>query len=310
MFENKRMLFLYVETSLHVGAGKGAGGVDLPIQRERATGYPMVQSSGLKGCLRDVYRDKKAGGNDKDTNVLALFGDAGNEGQNYAGAIAPGDARILLFPVRSLAGVSAWTTSINALENFKRSAELTDQKVTWEFTEKPDPNKALVSSKGSDLVLGTIVLEEFSYTAKPSPIVDTIAEWLALNALPKGFDAYWKEALPRRLCILPEEDFRDFCTFATEVQTHVKLKPETKTAEGTALWTTESLPIDTLLYAPLMATGVRDGKDLRTADDVLNELAELGITHLQLGGDETTGQGWVGTRFYPEMPKAVKKEEK
>jgi len=309
MFEKKRMLFLYVETPLHVGAGKGAGGVDLPIQRERATGYPMVQSSGLKGCLRDVYRDKKANGKDKDEKVLALFGDAGNEGQNYAGAVAPGDARILLFPVRSLAGVFAWTTSIHALESFKRSAELTGHKVDWEFPEKPDESGALVSANGSDLVLGTIVLEEFSYTAKPSPIVDTVAEWLFTNALPKAFDKYWKETLPKRLCILPEEDFRDFCTFATEIQTHVKLKPETKTAEGTALWTTESLPIDSLLYAPLMATGVRDGKSTLDAEGVLNELAGLNITHLQLGGDETTGQGWVGTRFFPEMPAPKKEEE-
>lgn len=302
MFEKRQMLFLYVETPLHVGAGKGAGGVDLPIQRERATGYPMVQSSGLKGCLRDVYRDKKASGNDRNDNVLALFGNAGNEGQNYAGAIAPGDARLLLFPVRSLAGVFAWTTSIHALENFKRSAELTGHKVNWEFTEKPDAGGALVSAKGSDLVLGTIVLEEFSFTAKPSAVVDTVAEWLVEHALPKDFSKYWGEILPRRLCILPEEDFRDFCTFATEIQTHVKLDPATKTASNTALWTTESLPIDTLLYAPLMATRVRDGRSTLDAAGVLNELFSLGIAHLQLGGDETTGQGWVSARFYPEMP--------
>jgi CRISPR-associated protein Cmr4 len=302
MFEDKRLLFLYVETPLHVGAGKGAGGVDLPIQRERATGYPMVQSSGLKGCLRDVYRDKECGGNDRHEKVLALFGEAGSDGQNYAGAVAPGDARVLLFPVRSLAGVFAWTTSIHALESFKRSAELTGQKVDWDFTEKPDASGALISAQGSDLVLGTIVLEEFSYTAKPSTVVDTVAEWLARNALPKGYDKYWTESFPKRLCVLPEEDFRDFCMFATEIQTHVKLKSETKTAEGTALWTTESLPVDTLLYAPLMSTGVRDGKSLLDAASVLNELSGLGMTHIQLGGDETTGQGWVATRFYPELP--------
>ncbi|MCC6299410.1 MAG: type III-B CRISPR module RAMP protein Cmr4 [Anaerolineales bacterium] len=310
MFEEKRMMFLYVETPLHVGAGKGAGGVDLPIQRERVTGYPMVQSSGVKGCLRDVYRDKECGGDDNHENVKALFGEAGNEGQNYAGAVAPGDARLLLFPVRSLAGVFAWTTSIHALESFKRSAGLTDQSVNWLFAEKPDPSGALVSAKGSDLVTGTIVLEEYSYTAKPSAIVDEVADWLVECALPTAFSSYWKDALPKRLCILPEDDFRDFCAFATEIQTHVKLDPATKTASNTALWTTESLPVDTLLYAPLMATGVRNGSDPRTASDVLNELADMKLTHLQLGGDETTGQGWVATRFYPEMPDVRKKEEK
>ncbi len=302
MFENKQMMFLYVETPLHVGAGKGAGGIDLPIQRERATGYPMVQSSGVKGCLRDVYRDKKANGDDKATDVLALFGEPGNDGQNYAGAIAPGDARLLLFPVRSLAGVFAWTTSIHALESFKRSAVLTGQTVNWNLTESPAKDEVLVSAKLSDLVIGTVVLEEFSYKAKTSAMVDEIADWLVKNALPKTFSLYWKDVLPKRLCILPEEDFRDFCTFATEIQTHVKLDPATKTASNTALWTTESLPVDTLLYAPLMSTGVRDSKSSLDAKGVLDKLADLGMTHIQLGGDETTGQGWVATRFYPEMP--------
>ena len=316
MFKDKRMLFLYVETPLHVGAGKGAGSVDLPIQRERTTGYPMVQSSGLKGCLRSIYREKLEEGDNKllkdgekyvivkdnDERITRIFGKAGGEGENYAGAVAPGDVRLLLFPVRSLAGVFAWTTSIHALENFKRSAELTGHKVGWEFTEKPDEGGALISAKGSDLVLGTIVLEEFSFTSKPSTVVDTVAEWLVENALPKEFSKYWEEILPKRLCILSEDAFRDFCMYATEIQTHVKLDPATKTTSNTALWTTESLPVDTLLYAPLMATDVRDGKNTLAAADVLNEVAKLKITHLQLGGDETTGQGWVGTRFYPEMP--------
>ena len=39
---SKSMLFLYVETPLHAGSGRGLGTVDLPIQRERATGYPMI----------------------------------------------------------------------------------------------------------------------------------------------------------------------------------------------------------------------------------------------------------------------------
>jgi len=52
MFEAKSMLYLYVETPLHTGSGRGLGTVDLPIQRERVTGYPMVQASSIKGCLR------------------------------------------------------------------------------------------------------------------------------------------------------------------------------------------------------------------------------------------------------------------
>jgi CRISPR-associated protein Cmr4 len=301
MFEEKRILFLYVETPLHVGAGKGAGSVDLPIQRERTTGYPTVQSSGLKGCLRSTFRDVN-GWKDDDMQLTALFGKAGGEGENYAGAIAPGDARLLLFPVRSLGGVFAWVTSAHALANFKRAAQLTGQNVGWEVPDPPAEAEALVG-KASDLRAGTdVVLEEFSFTPKESADVDLIAKWIADNALPADY-AYWAKAMPRRLCILSEDAFRDFCMHGTEIQTHVRLEPETKVVAQGALWTTESLPVDTLLYAPLMATGIRDGKDKRTAIDVLNEIASLNLTRLQLGGDETTGQGWVAATFFPEVKK-------
>ena len=66
MFEASAMLYLYVETPLHAGSGSSVGVVDLPIQRERVTGYPVVQASGLKGKLRSeayewpTYKQRKA----------------------------------------------------------------------------------------------------------------------------------------------------------------------------------------------------------------------------------------------------------
>ncbi len=303
MFTEKRMLFLYVETPLHVGAGRGAGAVDLPIQRERVTGYPMAQAAGIKGCLRAAYRDAH-GYKDEFEQVTNLFGKAGESGENFAGAIAPGDARILLLPVRSLAGVFAWVTSVHALETFKRSAELAGQKSPFDVPATPDSKSALVGTN-SDLRVGNnqVVLEEFSFTIGKSETgkqVDTIANWLANNALPESGYGYWKASLPKRLCVLSEDAFRDFCLYGTEVQTHVNLDPEKKTVKKGALWTTESLPADSLLYAPLMASPVRNGdvKNSMSATEVLNQVQSAALTRLQLGGDETTGQGWVATRFY------------
>jgi CRISPR-associated protein Cmr4 len=260
-----------------------------------------VQSSGVKGCLRSIFRDVH-GWKDDDGQLTTLFGKAGGEGENYAGAISPGDARLLLFPVRSLGGVFAWVTSTHALANFKRTVQLTGQNVDWNVPDAPGEADAFVS-KTTELKAGTdIVLEEFSFAPKESEVVDQIANWIGDHALLAEYK-YWKKAMPRHLCILSENAFRDFCLHGTEIQTHVRLEPEKKVVAQGALWTTESLPVDTLLYAPVMATGIRDGKDKRTATDVLNELASLGLTHLQLGGDETTGQGWVAVKFYPEVKK-------
>ncbi|MGI6209372.1 MAG: type III-B CRISPR module RAMP protein Cmr4 [Anaerolineae bacterium] len=295
MYEAKRMLFIYVETPLHAGTGRGLGAVDLPIQRERATQYPLVQASSIKGRLRALVRGR-CNGNDEDPLVLTLFGRTGAEGQNYAGALSPGDARLLLFPVRSLAGVFAWTTCADVLARFRRHADLSGLDLPDFGEQGPQGNEVWVS--GDALTAGrSVVLEDYSFTPKVDPLVGALGNWLAENALPEeGYD-YWTRELPRKLAILPDDAFRDFTLQATEVQTHVRLDAVTKTVESGALWTVESLPADSLLYAPLLATASRNGGVELTGEQVLAELEQCELARTQLGGDETTGQGWVALRL-------------
>ncbi len=298
MFEASGLLFIYVETPLHAGTGRGLGAVDLPIQRERTTGYPIVQASSLKGRLRAEAQRRTL------PDLTAIFGPEVGNASEHAGALAAGDARLLLFPVRSLAGVFAWTTSVEALARFQRGAALAQQALGWSLPTAPADDAALVS--GDDLVAGDqVVLEEFSFRPDrgQAPQLQAIGQWLAAHALPaapaQGGDpyAYWREALPRKLCVLPEDAFRDFALYATEVQTHVRLDRDTKTVEQGGLWTTESLPADSLLYAPLLATrSRRNGTDLDAAT-ILQRVAGMGAERTQLGGDETTGQGIVALRF-------------
>ncbi len=316
MFNATRMLFIYVETPLHVGSGRGLGAVDLPIQRERTTNYPMVQASSLKGRVRGEARTKIKDNPTEDERkqaylskqeFTAIFGpEAGEGASEFAGAISFGDARILLFPVRSLAGVFAWTTSVDALERFKRAIEMTKSSASaLEFTlslSAPSDDSAIVS--GKNLVAGdSVVLEEFSFKPIENPEVASIGRWLAQHALPQTDEyKYWRDQLPHKLCILPDDAFRDFVQYGTEVQTHIKIDPDKKTVAGGALWTSESLPMDTLLYAPVMATDARtkvNGNGMK-ADEVLCKvvkLVEKQIPRTQLGGDETTGQGIVALKF-------------
>ena len=64
------MLYLYVETPLHVGMGSGLSSIDLPIQRERTTQYPMIQGSSIKGKLRSLAEESS-----QDTALInAVFG--------------------------------------------------------------------------------------------------------------------------------------------------------------------------------------------------------------------------------------------
>jgi CRISPR-associated protein Cmr4 len=307
MYEKTAMMFIYVETPLHAGSGRGLGAVDLPIQRERITGYPIIQASSVKGRLRAEVRAAN-GWKDDTPEIEALFGKAGDAGDNFAGAIAPGDARILLFPVRSLAGVFAWTTCLHVLQRFARDCALAGMTLpALDSLSSPSPGHALIG-KSSALKAGSVVvLEEFSYQPVDHDEVGALGEWLAQHALPDNYKKYWRSELPKKLVILPDDDFRDFALYATEVQTHVRLNPDTKTVQTGALWTTESLPTDTLLYAPLMAMKPRQpakddqqAKDDQrmTVDHVLKTVeTALDGKHVQFGGDETTGQGWVVVKF-------------
>jgi CRISPR-associated protein Cmr4 len=294
MFDATRMMYFFVETPLHAGTGRAIGAVDLPIQRERVTGYPIVQSSSIKGRLRAEAKQLGM----KDDVLFAVFGPDAANASEHAGALAPGDAKLLLLPVRSLAGVFAWTTSVEVLQRFNRDLQMTSVVSGLTVPSPVASSTALVS--GDDLIAGgEVVLEEYAFTRDVAQAtkVKEIGEWLATNALPQTTEyAYWREMLPKRLAILDNDSFRGFAQFGTEVQTHVRLDETTKTVVDGALWTEESLPTDTLLYAPLCATPSRNSVKLDGAG-VLQKIEGLKITRMQLGGDETTGRGIVSVRL-------------
>jgi CRISPR-associated protein Cmr4 len=291
-------MYLYTETPLHAGAGSGLSSIDLPIQRERATQYPMIQGSGVKGKLRASLEDREGLTEEQKERINIVFGPSAinGAGSDYAGALIAGDARLLLFPVRSLNGVFAYTTSYDVLSRFKRDMERGQNKALNWNVPTPAQDTVLVTQKSEVHSNNTIVLEEFSFDTKSSSDVDTIAEWLATNALPNLGD-YWSNKLRTSLAILPNDVFRDFALYATEVITRVSIDRKTKTAVGKALWTEEHLPTDTLLYVPLYANKGRKKDASMTEQDVMAEVATLNSTCIQLGGDETVGRGLVHIRL-------------
>lgn len=308
MITATRMLFLYVETPLHAGVGSGLSSIDLPIQRERTTQYPMIQGSGIKGKLRSaayeaMKREKPTWTEDE---ITIVFGPE-KEGSEHAGALIAGDARILLFPVRSLSGVFAYTTSYDVLSRFRRDKERSGTSpwnmpapVTDETSSTPI---ALVTTTNQVSASGTVVLEEFSFRAKPSTEADTIANWIAQNALPSQYD-YWRDKLRKSLVILPDNDFRDFVLYATEIITRVRIDRDKKTVAAGALWTEEHLPTDTLLYVPIYATNSRKNGSTMLAKDILQKAASLEDNqggYIQLGGDETVGRGLVHMHWEKEQ---------
>src|SRR5690554_6440808 len=101
---------MLAETSLPPGIGQVSGAVDLPVAREKTTGYPVIVGSSLKGALKDTaeqYLELK----EIDLYLERVFG-----AQKQAGSVAVTDGRLLLLPVRSLNSHYKWVTCPYLLE--------------------------------------------------------------------------------------------------------------------------------------------------------------------------------------------------
>jgi len=279
----KHILFLYAETPMHVGTGVGLGAVDMPIQREKHTGYPMIQASSVKGALRDTTELKL--GYDSQ-NVKSIFGaESGGEGQDFAGAMSPSDARILLFPVRALNGVFVWVTSPIVLARFKQDAQLNDA------PDAPEINVAQVSNIRL-IMSDQVMLEEYTYPAQVSNVATAWSNYLADYGLHPNTGDFWKNRLREHLIILPDNEFRDFVRYSTEIVTRIHIDDVKKTVKKGALFTQELLPADSLLYSMVHITNSRDGQ-IKEADEVVRKLKDAIGDQLQIGGDETVGRGRV-----------------
>lgn len=302
MYERAAVIGLYAETPVHPGRGASVGAIDLPVQRERHLEYPMIPGSSLKGALRARARARPAwtattGGLSK---LTVVFGPETDRAGDHAGALALTDARLLLFPVRSLHGVFAWTTSPLALARYTRDLTAAGLGVPWQVPAV-QREAALVGPGATAAANGRVVLEECAYAASESPTVRAIADDLAATLLPGSAEyAAWRDRLPRQLVVVPDDDFRDFVKTSTEVVARIRVDRETGTVADGGLWYEELVPSETLFYALALATpprGPNGGTGLpRNAAEVLGTLDDLGLDRLQIGGDETVGRGIVKVR--------------
>lgn len=341
MYKKATPLFMVCETALHAGSGSDLGVVDLPIQRERHTSFPKIESSSLKGSLREAFENVLSENDDdrkkihlafgyddekKNDNVKAYFAEC----KQFQGAIGFTDARLLLFPVKSMRGVYAWITSPKVLEQFRRDLSLNIvtvpagklKSILQSNVPEIKSGESLVSS--SDLIVNTqeenatkkkIVLEEYSFKASVDTtyckaLAETLAEWL-FKTPSEGNDTYafWRNHITSALVILHNDDFTDFVNLSTEVITRTKIDNAKGTVEDGALFTEEYLPAESILYSLVFSGPVflpDEKKKLFTnSESPSNSQAEtvlvtdFFITNLpevvQIGGNATLGKGLVRT---------------
>ncbi|ASJ09262.1 type III-B CRISPR module RAMP protein Cmr4 [Thermococcus siculi] len=286
MYGKKLVLGIYTVTPLHAGSGSEVSVIDLPIQRERHTGFPVIWGQSLKGALRSAFRELN--GDMELESVIFGPDPEAKKAHEHAGAIAVGDAKVLLFPVRSARGVFAYVTSPLVLERFVRDMELAGKNIGE--MKIPDPGKAsAVVHTTSELRLpdGAVVLEEVSLATNPRELSDLARAISGVVPLAEG-------ELLKRLAIVPDDVFSAFVKLSTEVVARVAINAETGTVRRGGLWYEEFLPRDTVMYSVVAVAKPRKSDSNATVGGITNTLVEtFDGGFLQLGGDETVGKGFV-----------------
>lgn len=289
MNQANAILGLLTQTSLHAGAGSAVGVVDLPIQREGHNGWPCVFGSAVKGALRTKATDAI----DK-ANVITVFGPDTGNASDHAGALAVGDARLLLLPVRSLTSQFKWVTCPDALNRLKRDARRLGISELTGFSVADVKDSATECQANAAAAGGDLFLEEYRFKVTASNLDDIMA---ALSKLMCRDDA--AAALRGQLVIVSNDMFAHLAQCAPPVNAHIALDSGSKTVHKGKLWYEETLPPETLLYCVLSASRSRDKERVLDADKV-RELAvkTLFDKHpwLQLGGNETVGMGWCAVQ--------------
>lgn len=307
MFEKSSLIFFYTETPVHAGTGTSLGIVDLPIQRESHTDLPMLQASGIKGAFRELADTLGKNGKLNGMTIDEIFGP--DDGNKHAGSLSFTDAKLLLFPVRSLRGVFVWATSPLLLERLLRDFIRVDAKLGKDFIKEQIPNpidsKAFISDNADEILVqgNKLILEDFSFEIEKNKVVQDIASSLAEAIFPKG-DEYkcWKGLFPKRFVILSDTVLRDFAKLGTQVVARIKINNDTGTVDKGALWYEEALPPETVLYSLALATKTRNGSG-KQADEVLGFIQNTlfgKLKRIQFGGNATVGRGFVSIAFAAE----------
>lgn len=292
----KHLITLYARSPIHVGSGSSVDVVDLPIMRERITAFPVIPSTSLKGVLLQWSREKwleNPRENKLHDKAKILFGfsekvkkNNGEEQISAAGCVQIMEAKILAFPVRSLAGCFAWITCPTVLERFNRD---TGNNIEFPIVEKDH------AVAGSEIVVNNsqVVLEEYALEVQngAKPLAEKVAETL-LNYVD---DPVWKNKLKSRLAIVHDENFQHFVTTCTEVNARIKIDPQTRTVDDPGLFNQENVPSESVFYSVLHVLPPRSKNvGIVEAEKYLDDLFNLEPPQpliLQIGGDETTGFG-------------------
>lgn len=285
----ERYLLLTLDP-LHVGAGGSRlGRVDLSIVREPGTRLPKIPGTALHGAIRQYaavryeklqcagagqenkQKGKEGHCADSKCPICYTFGYLKGQDGGQSGRVSIGDARLLLFPVYSLAG-PVWVTCPGVLRELQMEAD--------------DPGDAVGLSDSlkthAHLNLGWLMLPK---TDTPFTLPETIP------GIPNP--------IRERAVLVCDKLFGQIVNSNLEVRTSVSIDPVTGAASDGALFTYEAIPRAALLWLDVVEDDFSSkfpGDHARARQ--LEHGRPLDIVSAGLALAEMLGIGGMGTRGF------------
>lgn len=294
------LLYLYAESPLHPGGSDSVDALDLPVQREVTTGYPVIWGQSLKGALREAAGDKLRETGDDEPHVNKVFGSPppreGNREATTAGLLAVGDAQLVAMPVPTLQHTFAWATSALALNRLSRRYRTLALQRPVPAVPDVGAGEGIAGSGGwlgespTRHAFGPCLVDFPASTSDAD--LSAWAERIAVDAL-GGVDGpagYFARKLCTDLILFGEDVLPTLLTECTETVARVQLGTD-KTVQNGPFYS-EYLPAETILAASLT---LRPSSNSEAHLQMLR--AVLHNTLIRLGGDETIGKGLVWTRL-------------
>jgi len=261
---------------IHIGTGEfRLGRVDNTIVREAGTNLPKIPGSSIGGVCRaysamqlsaylrpkgEASRSCAGKGGDfgevhcglPSCGVCTTYGFSnGKVKRSFQGLAQIGDARILLFPVYSVAG-PVWVTCPGSLED--AGVRQPGMEECWaEWNGRLNLQQASVATAGDSLPnplnLGWLYLPRYSGGSGSglAPLSWTIAD---AECGKLQDNAYLRTALGRTVMV-GDALFSHIVEDQLEVRTSVSINPETGAAEYKALFTAEAIPRACFFFFPV-----------------------------------------------------------
>lgn len=255
LYTLQRLLFMTLDP-VHVGAGGyRLGRVDMSIAREPGTNLPKIPGTSLAGATRSYAamsygkpsaagKHDKFMGHKKACPIIYTFGTSTDEsstnnannskaGPNRAGTVSIADARILFFPVNSMAG-PVWVSTVNIVRE-----AWGENSVTLPQSGGP-ANDVVVTNMNweKNLNLGWLLFEcSKGLTITPPASLKSCPEW---------------QGISDRIVLVTPKLFSQIVNSNLEVRTSVSINPETGAADSGALFTYEAMPRTTWLWSDVV----------------------------------------------------------